>query len=520
MLLVGLCLACSPAAAGDLTDSEVRGKRVYAEGRGAGSPITAYVGRDSTPVPASALPCANCHGEDGLGRPEGGVVPPNITWRYLLKPYGHAHSGDRRHPAFTEETVGRAIVDGVDPAGNRLAVAMPRYEMAETDLADLIAYLKRLETDRDPGLAPDSIRIGTVLPLTGRFESLGQAMKEVIEAAFDDVNAGGGIHGRRLELVISGDPGGRDDPLAAMRQLLAVGDVFALVSVFTAGAEAEMAAITEPAGVPLVGPITLLPAARKGGDRHTFHLFSGMAEQARALAAFAAERLSLAAPRTVVVRAADDINAAAASAAVAEAGARGWPEPATVAYRPGRLDAPTAAGRFAAEPPEAVFFFGWRQDLPQLLQAAWADGRRPYVLLPGSLAAPLLLDLRAELAGRVYLAYPSLPMSAADDGDAFTELLRRHALAARHLPAQVSAHAATRLLIEGLKRAGRVLSRRKFVAELEDVRDFRPGLTPPLSYGSNRRVGARGAYVVDVDVTRRSFGTNSAWIELGGTTSP
>ena len=44
----------------------------------------------------------------------------------------------------------------MDPAGNELAVAMPRYQMSPEDIADLIAYLKRIEADRDPGLTETS----------------------------------------------------------------------------------------------------------------------------------------------------------------------------------------------------------------------------------------------------------------------------------------------------------------------------------------------------------------------------
>jgi len=59
-----------------LTELEKRGKLVYTSGESAsGRPITAVVSRGATPIPASILPCSGCHGDDGAGRPEGGVVP-------------------------------------------------------------------------------------------------------------------------------------------------------------------------------------------------------------------------------------------------------------------------------------------------------------------------------------------------------------------------------------------------------------------------------------------------------------
>ena len=55
----------------------------------------------------------------------------------------------------------RSLTAGVDPAGNKFTVAMPTYRMSQEDMANLIAYLKRIETDTDPGLTDNSIVIGT-----------------------------------------------------------------------------------------------------------------------------------------------------------------------------------------------------------------------------------------------------------------------------------------------------------------------------------------------------------------------
>jgi hypothetical protein len=51
-----------------LTVSESAGKRLYREGMSAsGAPIMARVGAANMVLPATSLPCANCHGADGLG---------------------------------------------------------------------------------------------------------------------------------------------------------------------------------------------------------------------------------------------------------------------------------------------------------------------------------------------------------------------------------------------------------------------------------------------------------------------
>ena len=73
----------------------------------------------------------------------------------------------RKHGPFDEKLFTRSLVQGLDPAGNEMAVAMPRFEMSPEDMADLIAYLKRIESDRDPGLTETSVKVATILPQRG-----------------------------------------------------------------------------------------------------------------------------------------------------------------------------------------------------------------------------------------------------------------------------------------------------------------------------------------------------------------
>jgi hypothetical protein len=42
---------------------------------------------------------------------------------------------------------------GIDASGNRLDAAMPHFAMMRADAGDLVAYLKKLSTDHDPGIA-------------------------------------------------------------------------------------------------------------------------------------------------------------------------------------------------------------------------------------------------------------------------------------------------------------------------------------------------------------------------------
>jgi len=81
LLLLSALLWCQSLSAGPLTASETRGKQLYLSGGSpSGRPIQVLVGPESAKLAGVDVPCASCHGEDGEGRPEGGIVPPDITF--------------------------------------------------------------------------------------------------------------------------------------------------------------------------------------------------------------------------------------------------------------------------------------------------------------------------------------------------------------------------------------------------------------------------------------------------------
>jgi len=89
--------------------------------------------------------CVNCHGEDGRG---GEVMmcteeAPDI--RYSVLTSGMVHDGEKEEPYTSDEQIKRAITQGINQEGEELDPCMPRWNMTQEDLNDLISYLKELD---------------------------------------------------------------------------------------------------------------------------------------------------------------------------------------------------------------------------------------------------------------------------------------------------------------------------------------------------------------------------------------
>jgi cytochrome c1 len=57
--------------------------------------------------------------------------------------HGNETSGHGDHENYDRDSLSRAITDGLDPGGEPLNQAMPRWSMSDPDLNDLIAYLQQ-----------------------------------------------------------------------------------------------------------------------------------------------------------------------------------------------------------------------------------------------------------------------------------------------------------------------------------------------------------------------------------------
>jgi ABC-type branched-subunit amino acid transport system substrate-binding protein len=506
-----------PLLAPPLTPQELRGKQIYLEGtRPGGGKIMAYVGKERIQLPGSAATCGSCHGPDGRGRPEAGRIPSDITWDHLMKPYGHSHPLGRKHPAFTEASLKRSILNGVDPGVNPLDPSMPTYAMSVEDINDLIAYMKRIQTDFDPGLEEKRIRIGTMMPGGGQTAKIGQGMVEVMAAYFEDINAQGGIYNRKLKLIASPYEATRQSDLASAARLMDAENVFAMVGALIVGVDREMVKLAEEKKVPLIGPFTFFPADPHALNEFTFYLFSGLNEQVRALVDFAAGELKLENPRIAVLGRGDDHQKDLQTAITEQSQVHGWTAVAGFSILPDGFDADGASLALKERGVDCLFYLS-SGGLKTLLQAADSVNWRPHVFLPGALIEKEILEVPAGFQKKIYLSYPTLPSDQTPAGiSEFQGLLKRHGLSVKHLTSQISALVAAKILVEGLKRTGKDLSREKFMRSLENLWEFQTGLTPGISYGPNRRIGALGSHIVTIDLETKNFAPLGQWIEISG----
>lgn len=123
------------------------------------------------------------------------------------------------------------------------------------------------------------ITIGSTLALSGMLGGAGKEHVAGINAAFAAVNQAGGIHGRTLRLVALDDAYAPQRTAENVRKLLADGNAFALMSIFGTANNAAILPLIEKEGVPLVGPVTGAASLRSKSQRYVFHVRPSYADE-------------------------------------------------------------------------------------------------------------------------------------------------------------------------------------------------------------------------------------------------
>ena len=175
----GLLAAGASAADDALIET---GRRIYEDGVLPDGKLLRALRPEGFVLEGEHAACVTCHRRSGMGSVEGSIdstvlVPPIAgpvlfaPARFVdtyLNPVHHyvpnaAWERALTRPAYDSQSLGRSLREGLDPGGKALVTPMPRYELDDTALAALTAYLQQLTTTMAPGVEAAALHVATVI---------------------------------------------------------------------------------------------------------------------------------------------------------------------------------------------------------------------------------------------------------------------------------------------------------------------------------------------------------------------
>ncbi|MBI3776649.1 MAG: hypothetical protein HY273_14100 [Gammaproteobacteria bacterium] len=500
------------------------GKRIFREGRLTSGGVLSATGQSGVSLSGKQAACVNCHRRSGWGAYEGSrpvrpvTAPELFSDRELVNVANLQTQNERSgvRPAYNNQTLLNALVDGVDSRGRTLDSLMPRYDLNATDFAALYAYLKTLSAAPTPGVSASEIHFATLVGADVDAKKR-TAMLDVLNGYFADKNSESRMDTRRAQQALhsrermyeryrkwvlhvwelKGDETTWPAQLQAFYRSQAV---FAVLGGMVSGSWAPIHAVCEQLEVPCVFPNSELPVL-SNTDFYTLYFSQGRALDGRVVATWLRDDPpGLAAGPVVQVfskRPGGDIEANSLRADLtnfAPVHLVDYAVPSETVLTPSFWETLLSESR----PTTLILWLGV-DELPDLASLNQLASRPIRIVLAGR-----RLDL--ERIGKVpdgginvYLAYPyELPSTRSKQSQRMRSWMRLRKIEMTDDILQPNTFFALALAGEVLKHMPPDFSREYFIERIEDMAETTPVFSTyhNVSLGPNQRYASKGAYMV------------------------
>ncbi len=379
-----------------------------------------------------------------------------------------------------------------------------RYSCAVLLLVLLIVEIRAEES----GISDERILFGQSAAFSGPARELGKNMRIGIEAAFQEANAQGGVHGRQLILLSLDDAYEPEAAIANTQRLIEKEGVFALIGAVGTPTSRSATPIAENAGVPYIAPFTGAAFLREAKWQNVINLRASYNQETEAMVARLTTDLGI---KRIAVMYQDDSFGRAGYRGVRQALERRSMEPVAIGVYPRNTTAvKTGLLNLHSANPDAVILIGAYQPVATLIAWARHTGLDPVFMTISFVGSNALAEELGRAGAGVFVTqvvpFPTDEIPRV--GIAYRRALATHAPEATPGFVSYEGYLAGRLAIVALERCGREVDRAGFLKSLRstDIIDLE-GFE--LLYGENDNQGSDAVFltVIGTDGSYRSIQT-------------
>jgi ABC-type branched-subunit amino acid transport system substrate-binding protein len=337
------------------------------------------------------------------------------------------------------------------------------------------------------GVTESQIVLGQSVPLTGPSAQLGLDMQQGATLYFNQVNAKGGVNGRRVVLKTLDD--GYDPPRAAenTRKLINEEKVFALFGYVGTPTSAAAIPIFTEAKVPFVGPFTGAEILRNPVNPLIFNVRASYFDETEAIVQ---HLTSMSVNRIAVFYQNDAYGQAGLTGVERALKKRNLDVIGKGTVERNTVDVKKAVEDIGKAQPQAVVMIGAYKGCAQFIKDMKKAGASPTfwnVSFVGSKALAKELDKD----GRGVQISQVVPFPW-DNSIPVVKEYHKLITDAKGEPGfgTLEGYIAAKVIVEGLRRAGKSLTRESFIKAMETVQDYDVGGFK-VTYGPGRRSGSQ-----------------------------
>ena len=350
-----------------------------------------------------------------------------------------------------------------------------------------VLSLRAMVAFAETGVTDTTITLGMSAPLSGVNGAYGIEMKEAIAGYINQVNAQGGVHNRRIELVALDDGYETERAVANTRTL--VDKAFALLGYYGSSPTTAAMQVFSSAKVPLVGTISGADSLRTPVNRYMFHVRASYADETEAITE---QLVSLGLKNIAVFYQNDGFGKSGLEGVSAALKKHGMAPSATGTVERNSTDVSAAVQAIAKVRPQAVVMVSLYKPTAEFVRRMKSAGAHPQYATLSPVGADLLVgelgnDARGIGISQV-MPYPwndTVPLVKE-----YKRMLAQQNKAPVMSYYGIEGFITAKTMVEAIRRAGRDLTREKLVAALEGMQNYDAG-GYKLSYSAASHNGSR-----------------------------
>ncbi len=342
----------------------------------------------------------------------------------------------------------------------------------------------------DEGITASSIKLGQSAPLSGALAQLGSDYRDGAILYFKHVNAQGGVHGRKIELVTLDDAYIVERTIENTKKLLQDEKVFSLFNMFGTGNTRAALPLATEARTPIFSAYSGAEGLRASENKFIFHTRASYAEETEQLIL---QGLTFGLKTVAIAYQDNDFGKAALKSAEESAVRNQVVIVGRIAVDVNSRDIEVAADKVAALRPQSVLVLTAGKSGVDFMSAYRHKNPNTWLMALSVVSSKELVKVMGENSRGIIISQV-VPTPWTPQGRAVKDYQKLMESSGKNKEdysyAALEGFISAKVFVEALKRVGPKLSREKLMATLEssgpfDVGDF------SVSYGSGKRAGTK-----------------------------
>ena len=345
------------------------------------------------------------------------------------------------------------------------------------------------------GVTDNEILIGGMASITGPASNLGQQIDIAGKLGSKQVNDAGGIHGRKIKYIVGDDACGSSQGLAVVKKLVHNDKVFALHGLACSHVGMAIRPTLEKEGVPIIitiaqGDKILIPHSKV-----LFRTLPPTNVTGTLTAKFMREYFPQKYTKIALIHTQEEYGSTGRDGLIKQLEKYNLKLMAVETHKIGDTDYSSQILKIKALNPEVLFTFSYTKDMALILKQSHELGldciKIGYIGTNYTLV-PTFAGMQA--LRKFYGPTPVLDTMGSERLKSFSDMYRKEFPDYMKNPlnpsdTDITTYVGFQVMVEALKRAGRDLTRTKYIQALESIKDFKSPWMPPISFSATQHEG-------------------------------